>query len=122
MKVEEQCPTCNWTTDVKMCQKNRPRANQNEKGEFYKALECPLWGARVALIINLNVCPTCGQKIKVKKLTPEELTPLGRPVSELVKIEKEAQTEIPFEGIRPRRVRGRSSGNKKARKSRFVTD
>jgi len=61
----EQCPSCHMQSLFDTCSAGRRRINKDDKGEFYKAIDCKLWVERV---IEKNesgqkVCPTCGQVI-----------------------------------------------------------
>lgn len=137
MKPEEQCPTCNFNTYAKICIKGRARINQDAGGMFYKTILCPLWMAKISALVNLETCPTCGQKlpplisgiinkIDFGKFHQAEGTvkPSEDRISELVEIEKKAQLTIP--GIIPeepplekppiKRPMRRRSGMKRARK------
>lgn len=121
MKPEEQCPTCHFNTYARICGRGRPRINQDAGGTFYKTLPCPLWTPKRAPMVNLEVCPTCGQKLP--KVISGAIGSIER-ISELVEIEKRAQMTMP--GIIPedapiselpaKRIPRRSSGSKRVRK------
>lgn len=130
MKPEEQCPSCQFNTYAKICGKGRARINQDVGGMFYKTIPCPIWMAKMAPLVNLEICPTCGQKLPLRTSDAINriLGPSETRISELVEIEKKAQQPLP--GIIPdepslsppvgvgiKREKRRSSGNKRARKN-----
>ena len=143
MKAEEQCPSCQANTFSKVCLKGRARINQDAAGMFYKTIACPLWSAKVAPLVNLDICPTCGQKlpplisgsigrIDLTKFDspPSSIRPNEDRITQLVEIEKKAQMVMP--GIIPdelmapisgpqKRIPRRSKGDKRPRK-KFLTE
>lgn len=94
MVAEEQCPTCAYDTYVNVCQKKRQRINQTGEGRFFKTTPCPLWQAKGARSVTIDVCPTCGRPLeKVELGQPEpKMTPaVPQPITPEV---KEAQAQV----------------------------
>lgn len=62
---EDQCPSCHFQSVGPICGGQRRRLNKNEKDEYFKAIDCPLWTERriVQGPAGEKRCPTCGQVI-----------------------------------------------------------
>ncbi len=62
---ETQCPSCHLESLGPICGGKKRRINQNEKGEYFKAIDCQLWVERriIEAPDGKRICPTCGQVI-----------------------------------------------------------
>ena len=65
LQPEQQCPSCHLRSTGPICSGNRRRVNQDEKQEYFKTIDCPLWVERRIEILPTGEkkCPMCGQVI-----------------------------------------------------------
>lgn len=74
LQPEQQCPSCHLQSIGPICGGQKRRINKNEKDEYFKAIDCPLWVERRIEVTATGEkrCPTCGQVI-VSALKPEPI-------------------------------------------------
>lgn len=71
--VSYQCPSCNAQTTAPRCHYGRTRGYQNNIGEYYRQLDCPLWEPiKKEVTVELEKCPTCGQVLRDRTIIKME--------------------------------------------------